>query len=144
MANKNYIDEQELLREIQVSRKNKGASTKLCKMLFLMCDNILKSGLFRNYNLADKDDMKSEAVITCVNSLFKFNIKKSKPFSYFTSIIYNSYFYYLKRKYKHDNFKMEFYEDSYIQANKPFVNEYKKDTLLYNKNLEKQGDNNEN
>lgn len=137
MSKQYYVSAQELYEELMKCRKNKKHSNEITILLFKMAENITRKSCFRGYTKADKDDMKSEAVITCLNAIFKFNIKKSNPFSYFTRVIMNSYKYYLKRKYKVDNFKMDLYEDTYIQANKPFVNEYKKDTEDYEKNSDR-------
>jgi len=122
-----YIDKKEFFEEMLKYNETKKPSEKLGRMLMLLAKNNTKHPSFCRYFNADLDDMKTEAVITCLQALPKYNFEKEDPFSYFTSVVLNAFKYYLKRKYKNDNFRMRLIREMYIQANKPFTNEIQKD-----------------
>lgn len=128
---KYYINNEVLYNEVAKCQRKKKNTNEISEMFLLIIKGLLKKNSYRGYSKADKDDMTANAIITCLNSVSKFNLEKDNPFAYFISIILNSFKYYLKRKYKYHNFKMDFYEEVYIQNNKQFVNEYKKDREDY-------------
>jgi DNA-directed RNA polymerase specialized sigma subunit len=130
---KDYIDKEEFYKEMLLYVETKQASDNLAKMLCLLAKNISHSSYFRGYNDADLEDMRSDAVIACLSALPKYETSRENPFAYFTRVVLNAFKYYLKRKYKVDNFRMDLIEDVYIQNNKPFVNEIKKDYMKNNK-----------
>ena len=130
---KNYIDGDEFFQEMLLYFENKKPSENLARMLCLLAENISHSNYFRRYNDADLDDMRSDAVIACLSALPKYETSRENPFAYFTRVVLNAFKYYLKRKYKNDNFRMDLIEDVYIQNNKPFVNDIKKDYMKNNK-----------
>jgi len=122
-----YIDKKEFYEEMLKYNETKKPSEKLGRMFMLLAKNNTRHSSYCRYFNADLDDMKTEAVITCLQALPKYNFEKEDPFSYFTSVVLNAFKYYLKRKYKNDNFRMRLIREMYIQANKPFTNEIQKD-----------------
>jgi len=122
-----YIDKKDFLAEMLKYNETKKPSDKLGKMFMSLAKNNARHSSFCRYFHADLDDMKTEAVIACLLALPKYDFSREDPFSYFTSVVLNAFKYYLKRKYKNDNFRMKLLREMYIQANKTFTNEIQKD-----------------
>jgi len=127
MVTKYYIDKQEFHNEICKFNETKKVSDNLGDMIFKLAEKNTHSKFFNNYSLADKEDMRTDAVIACLKSLHKFDTNRANAFAYFTSIVINAFRYYLKKKYSYSNFKLDMVEDAYHKANKPFNNQIKKD-----------------
>lgn len=134
-AKKYYIQNKEMVVELKKYRTTKKISSKLLKMMTGLIKKISFSSHFNRYKTHEIEDMRSEAMISFINALLKFNFKKKKPFNYFSSVVINSYKYTLKKKYNDDNFKMEMLESCFNDENKVFINEIKKD--MEKKNDEK-------
>jgi len=136
---KNYIDNIEFYNEIVEYQKDLAVSEKLGikirvpeklgTMISLLCEKNTHIDSYRNYPREDKEDMRTDASIACIKALKGFDTTRNNPFAYFTRIVHNAFTYYLKQKYKNDNFKLELIESEYIKANKPFNNEIKKDMI---------------
>lgn len=123
MKKKNYyIDKKNFYEEIKNYKNTKIINDSLANMFTILVKKISHKFSFRGYSEAELDDMKSEAVISCMNALDSFNIrnKKKNPFSYFTQVVMNSYRYYLKQMYRHENFKEEMIEEYYKSIGKQF------------------------
>lgn len=120
---RNYVNNADLLVELQKCKKGKYITNELGRMFQLIAKNYSHKPWFRRYH-NDLDDMVSEASISCIKAINKFNKELNKekpnPFSYFTSVIMNSFFQYLKKKYKNDNFKREMMRDYYHEQGIPF------------------------
>jgi len=86
----NYVDPVELLEEVKNYRSTGVCSNRLGKLLLLMATNFASKGNWSGYTW--KQDMISEAVLTCVKYLQNFNPEKSSnAFSYVTQILGNAF-----------------------------------------------------
>lgn len=75
-------------------------SEELGEMIFLIAKNLSNKGNFANYTW--KDDMISEAILTCVKYCHNFNYKKSdNGFGYITQICRNSFINYIQKQNRH-------------------------------------------
>lgn len=75
-------------------------------MIFKIAKNYASKGNFSGYTW--KEDMRSEAVLTCLKYMHNFDPNKQKypnPFAYFTTIIYHSFLNYIKKQKKHSEIK---------------------------------------
>jgi len=124
-----YISKEKFYLEMVEYNRTKVISNKLGKKIQLLAKHIARLPSFSRYFHADLDDMKTDAIIACLKSLPKFDMKLKDPFAYFTTVVLNAFKYYLKRKYKNDNFRMKLIEEIYTQNDKQFTNEIKKDII---------------
>lgn len=122
----NYIESTELYAEIKKYQESGIMSEELGEMFLLLANKITNSKYFRRYQISDKNDMVSTAILDCVKAAKKFDISRSNAFAYFTSVSVNAFRSFLKKKYKISNFKMDMIEDAFHQNNKQFTNEIKK------------------
>jgi DNA-directed RNA polymerase specialized sigma subunit len=103
MAN-NYVNNEELLNEIIIFRENDVLSEKLGEMILVIAKNYSTKGRFCNYTW--REDMVSEAVLTCCKYLKNFNPEKSSnAFAYVTKICHNAFKGYIKKENKHSKIK---------------------------------------
>lgn len=92
---KNYLNNADLLIEIEKSRQQGKMTEALGKMLMMLCERYAKHPRFANIYSYD-EDMKAFALMTLTKVWRGFNPEKSKnPFAYFTQIITNAFFQYL-------------------------------------------------
>lgn len=89
MANRNYVENAELLRELQKYKETDKASQLLHEMFLLMAKRISLKGAYREKPY--RDDMIGDAYIKCIQKAFMFDLSKTNPFAYFQSIIENLY-----------------------------------------------------
>lgn len=92
--------------EIIKYKKTKHISEELGTMIFSIAKNFATKGSYSGYTW--KEDMISEAVLTCLKYMHNFDPKKYKypnPFAYFTTIIYHSFLNYIKKQKKHSEIK---------------------------------------
>lgn len=90
----------------------------------------------RYYN--DLDDMRQEAALTVVHAIRKYDTtRNTSPFAFLTECIKNTFFAYLKKKYKDSNFRLKMIEEEFIKHNRPFVNEIEKDMRANQEEREK-------
>lgn len=122
-----YINKKDFYQEMLNYKESGKINNNLGKMFMLLAKKNAKHGNFCRYFHADLDDMKTDAVIACISALPKYDFDREDPFSYFTSVVLNAFKYYLKRKYKNDNFRMKLIREMYVHLNKPFTNEIQKD-----------------
>lgn len=123
IAKTNYICKNHFYNEIKKYQKVKIISHELGLILQLLSKKISHLPSFRSYSKEEVEDMRTEGVISSMQALSKFNIKRKNPFSYFTMTIINAFKQYLKKKYKDDNFTLAIIEDAYHAENKLFINE---------------------
>jgi DNA-directed RNA polymerase specialized sigma24 family protein len=103
-GNNFYIKNVDLLGEIIEFKKNGRASETLGKMLLSIAKNFSSRGNFSGYTW--RNDMVSEAVLTCLKYLKNFNPERSSnAFSYITQICNNSFKAYIKIQNKHSKIK---------------------------------------
>jgi DNA-directed RNA polymerase specialized sigma24 family protein len=105
---KNYVNNSELLIELNKYKQTKQMSESLGKMVFDIARNVSKKGNFAGYTY--KDDMVGEALLTCVKYLHNFDSDKSKnPFAYLTTCCIRSFIVYIKNQHKHSVIKDQLY-----------------------------------
>ncbi len=99
-----YINNDELLAEVIIFKKNGIATEELGKMLLSIANHYSTKGNFSGYTW--KKDMVSEAVLTCLKYLKSFNPDRSNnAFAYITQICKNSFKAYIKNQKKHMEIK---------------------------------------
>lgn len=106
MANGNnfYVKNGDLISEIIEFKKLGKASEVLGKMLLTIAKNFSSKGNFSGYTW--RNDMVSEAVLTCIKYLKNFDPERSNnAFAYITQICNNSFKAYIKTQNKHSKIK---------------------------------------
>jgi DNA-directed RNA polymerase specialized sigma subunit len=105
VSNSNYyINNTDILRELKEYRKTGKMSEKLGEYVMMIAKNLSSKGSFSGYSW--KDDMCSEAVLTCVKYLHNFDPEKSNnPFAYITACCKNAFISYIKAQNKHGEIK---------------------------------------
>lgn len=88
---KNYINNADLLKELEISHKQDRLTEELGKMLLLLCQRYVQIPRFAKYTYTD--DMRGFALMTLCKVWRGFDSTKSQnPFAYFTQCIHNAYF----------------------------------------------------
>ena len=108
---KYYIKNEEILPYIYEYRESGIISDEFGRILLTIAENYACKGSFHGYTW--KDDMISEAVLTCIRYMHNFDPirqKKPNPFAYFTMIIHRSFLTYIRKQKKHSKIKNELYE----------------------------------
>ena len=95
-------------------QKEKERNTKIFNILEI-ATNYSNKGNFASYTW--KEDMISEAVMTCLK--YKHNFKPEKfekpnPFAYFTTVIHNAFINYIRKQNKHSEIKDICYKKAHI------------------------------
>lgn len=107
---KNYVNNGELLLEIDDYQSTDVMSERLGEILLNIANQYSSKGNFSGYTW--REDMVGEAVLTCVKYLKNFNREKSNnPFAYITQICYNSFVNYIKTQRKHSTIKDSLYKN---------------------------------
>lgn len=112
---KYYVRNEDLLPHIYKYRETGVVSEELGKMLLMIADNFANKGSFRGYTWIE--DMKQEAVFTCVRYIHNFNpmkYKRPNPFTYFTTIIQRSFLNYIRKQKKHSKIKDHCYNNYHL------------------------------
>jgi hypothetical protein len=120
-VSKNYISNDDLLKEIIKYKESKVISEELGRMLLAIATNYSTKGNFVGYTW--RADMCGDALLTCIKYLNNFDPKKStNAFGYITQICKNSFKLYIKEQHKHSkikdmcyNSKDLFKDDTYTQ-----------------------------
>lgn len=90
---KNYINNADLLKELEISNKQGKMTNELTKMLMMLTHRFAMKGRFANYTY--NEDMQAFALLTIVKVWRGFNAQKSdNPFAYFTQTIKHAFFQY--------------------------------------------------
>ncbi len=112
---KNYINNEDLLIEIDDFHKAGKMSEKLGAMLLNIANQYSSKGSFAGYTW--REDMIGEAMLTCAKYLKNFNREKSNnPFAYITQICRNSFVNYIKMQSKHSQIKDTLYKNMVEQS----------------------------
>jgi len=99
-----YVSNDDLVKEIIRFKENGVASEELGKMLITIATNFSSKGMFAGYTW--RQDMISEAVLTCIRYVRTFDENKSnKAFSYVTQMCYHAFIAYIKKQKTHSNIK---------------------------------------
>ena len=110
-----YVSNKDLLPEMVNYRETKHITDELGEMIFKIAKNFASKGSYSGYTW--KEDMISEAVLTCLKYMHNFDASKYKypnPFAYFTTIIYHSFLNYIKKQNKHSKIKDICYKRIYL------------------------------
>ena len=81
-------------------------SEELGRMIWYIAKNYSKKGSFSGYTW--REDMISEAILTCLKYMHNFDPTKQKypnPFAYFTTIVHNAFVNYIRKQKKHSEIK---------------------------------------
>lgn len=104
MGKNNYISNDDLLSEIIKYKESKIFSEDLGKMLLSIANNLSTKGNFVGYTW--RQDMCSDALLTCIKYLNNFDPTKStNAFAYITQICSNSFKLHIKDQNKHSKIK---------------------------------------
>ncbi len=92
---------QKLLIEYYVSDNDKKLANKVAVKLQQIAERLIESSKFRKYPAGQKEEMVQEAVCKMFMNLSEYNYKQyNNPFTFFTSITYNSFRLHLKKEKK--------------------------------------------
>ena len=111
MSSKNYINNETLLEELRNHSTSGIVSEALHLMIYEMCGKIINRPRFNRYTKEWKEDMIHNAYIKAITVISnnKFDMNKENAFSYFTTVINNSFIDLLilerKENVKKDNLK---------------------------------------
>ena len=114
---KEYITNEQIMPLIFEYRATGIVSEELGKALLTIAENYANKGNFHGYTW--KEDMVSEAVLTCIRYMHNFDpmrFSKPNPFAYFTSIIRNAFLNYIRRQKKHSAIKDWCYQNYDIMS----------------------------
>ena len=102
---KNYLDNDDLISEIMISRKYQKITKNLHFMLFDLSTRISNKKNWSGYSW--KEDMIMKAYIKCLNAVWKIDInrKSLNAFAYFTTIVNFSNIDYIKYEKRQSDFK---------------------------------------
>lgn len=104
-----YLNNANLLEELKKYKESGKYSEGLGGMFMQVATNLSNKSNFIGYSW--KDEMISEAVLTCIKYSKNFNPEKSKnAFAYITQICYNAFRNYIKKQKKHSTMKQQLYE----------------------------------
>lgn len=106
ITTKDYITNADMMPLIFDYRATGKVSEDLGAALLKIATNYANKGNFHGYTW--KEDMVSEAVLTCIKYMHNFDpmrFSKPNPFAYFTSIIRNAFLNYIRKQKKHSEIK---------------------------------------
>jgi DNA-directed RNA polymerase specialized sigma24 family protein len=111
-----YIDRKEFYKLLKEYRKTKSKLTynKIGKCFLLISQNFLNKCSFINYTPDRKEEMISDAVYYMCRYIDKYDLKKTNPFAYFTTIAKNAFLQYLNDQNKNSDMftSLEYIENS--------------------------------
>jgi hypothetical protein len=112
---KNYINNADLLKEIEISHRQNRMTEELGKMVLLLCQRYVQIPRFAKYTYTD--DMQGFALMTLCKVWKGFDATKSQnPFAYFTQCIHNAYFQFNNQERKQRDIKDEIRINSGLNA----------------------------
>lgn len=86
---KNYVNNADLLKELELSRKQDKLTNNIVNMFYMMIDRIQRKLFYKDE--CAKEDCKAGAMLTIVEKWRQFDSNEStNAFAYFTSIIFNA------------------------------------------------------
>lgn len=120
---RNYLNNHDMLIEVQLS-KDKGQMTDtLCHMLMTLCERYSKKSNFANYSYID--DMRGYALLNICKIWSSFDAEKSNnPFSYYTQSIKNSFVQFLNQEKKQRHVRDLLLIDQGLDPSHTFISEY--------------------
>lgn len=122
---KQYVNNGELYEEIEGFYKLEEISEKLHFMFFEMTNHIINRSRFIRYTPERREDMISDAYLKCLNVIAgkKFNLERKNPFSYFTTVIRNSFKDSAGSEKKQVLIKEKLFDKFVSKNNKPLIKE---------------------
>lgn len=97
MAKKNYLNNADMLKEIQKSRCEEKMTDTLARMLMLLTERYGRQGKYIGYTF--NDDMRAYAMMHLVRTWDRFDdTKYDNPFAYYTMCIHNSFNQFLNKE----------------------------------------------
>ena len=104
-----YLNNANLLEELKKFKETTKISEELGDMFMQVASNLSNKANFTGYTW--KDEMVSEAVLTCIKYSKNFNPEKStNAFAYITQICYNAFRNYITKQKKHSTMKQQLYD----------------------------------
>lgn len=80
------IDKDELISEILLSNEKQKVTTRLHELIHLLCYKLSSKYITQIIKInVEYDDFVTDVYIYVIKQVFKFNIEKVEPFSYFTT-----------------------------------------------------------
>jgi len=120
MSKRNYLSNKEILPEIIEYKRTGVASERFGEIILTIATRLSTKPNFIGYTW--KQDMISEAVLTCLKYAKNFDTEKSEnPFSYLTTICYNAFQAYLNKQDMHSTIKDECYNKSFMLKDDPYT-----------------------
>lgn len=95
LANESDLDT--IIRREKVDK----IKNKIGTCFLLICDNIMKLPSFTNYSDDRKGDMISDALWVMTRYMNRYNLEKSNPFAYFTTICRNAFIHQISERKKY-------------------------------------------
>lgn len=103
---KNYINNADLLIELEKSHKQNRMTEELGRMMLLLCQRYIQIPRFAKYTYTE--DMQAFALMTICRVWKSFDASKSQnPFAYFTQCIHHAYFQYNNQERRQRDIKDE-------------------------------------
>lgn len=91
---KNYLNNTDLMKEIELSHAQNKMTNELGKMIMVLCKRYAKHPDYSNV-FSHEEDMQAFGLLTVVKVWKSFNPEKSKnPFAYFTQILRHAFYQY--------------------------------------------------
>lgn len=84
---KKYLEDHELYAELEKSHKQGELTDQCAKYFMLMTKNIISQ--YRYEDPQDREDCYWGAVMVCCQVWHKFDMTRTRPFPYFSRVIYN-------------------------------------------------------
>lgn len=103
-----YVNNETLLRLLREYKSSTFIPNDLHTLFYEMATRICSKPRFRGYTYTE--DMISDAYIRCIDNAHKFDTEKDNPFSYFTTVIFNSFYQFLIRETKETHKKIRLQE----------------------------------
>ena len=123
---KNYLNNKDLLKEIENYHIKGVVSKNLHNMFYTLAKKIAMTPLFtrkiydltrQNNDMSCYDEMIDSGYLKCLLKIDKFNIANKNPFAYFTTIVFNAfrdYFYFEKKFEIMKNISQKEYEQRFL------------------------------
>lgn len=102
---KNYVNNKSLLEKIIEFHSTGVISEELHMMFWEMCNRIIGRSRFNRYTQDWREDMVSDAYVKCLVVVLKFDLERTNPFAYFTTVISNCFLDYIGNESKQRDIK---------------------------------------
>lgn len=126
---KKYINNADLLIQLELSHEQGEMTEKLAHMLQLLTARYGSQGNFAGYSYID--DMKAYAMYMICRTWKRFDKKKSNnPFAFFTQCIKHSFYQYLNKEKKQRTIRDELLINSGLNPSNTYITEYEEKIRL--------------